>query len=315
MSVQSSSSAQTGPATLRGVFAPVLTPFHADLSPDVERWVDFSKQLLDDGCDGLCPFGTTSEANSLGIDERISMLDQLVDAGVPADVLMPGTGTCAIPDTVRLTRHAVELGCGGVLMLPPFYYKGMSDDGIFAAIAEVIERVGDARLRIYLYHIPPQAVVGYSLPLIERLIKEYPEAVVGIKDSSGDWDHLQSLLTTFPGWGIFTGSERFLLETLRQGGAGSINAVANVIAPLEHKLYEQWQSDAASALQDAVSQMRPVFEGAPPIPALKAIVAHLRNDPAWRQLRPPFVGIDEALAATIVERFEQAALNEVGVAV
>lgn len=315
MSDQSSSSSQAGPAPLRGIFSPVLTPFHDDLSPDVARWTEFCKQLLSDGCHGLCPFGTTSEANSLGIDERIGMLDQLVDSGVPADVLMPGTGTCAIPDTARLTRHAVELGCSGVLMLPPFYYKGMSDDGIFAAIAEVIERVGDARLRIYLYHIPPQAVVGFSLPLIERLIKAYPETVVGIKDSSGDWDHLQSLLSAFPGWGIFTGSERFLLETLRQNGAGSINAVANVIAPLERKLYDQWQSDEAPALQEAVNQMRSVYQGAPPIAALKQIVAHVRQDPAWLQLRPPFVGLSAEQGKAIVERFMQTGLTEQNVAV
>lgn len=310
MSVQSNSTSQPGPATLRGVFAPVLTPFHADLSPDVERWIDFCKQLLRDGCHGLCPFGTTSEANSLGIEERISMLEQLVGAGVAADVLMPGTGTCAIPDTVRLTRHAVELGCSGVLMLPPFYYKGMSDDGIFASIAEVIERVGDARLRVYLYHIPSQAVLGFSLPLIERLITAYPATVVGIKDSSGDWDHLQSLLTAFPGWGIFTGSERYLLETLRRGGAGSINAVANVIAALERKLYDQWQSDEAPALQEAVNQMRQSYVDTPPIPSLKQIVAHLRQDPDWLHMRPPFIGLTQEQAARVIERFEQTGIAD-----
>jgi 4-hydroxy-tetrahydrodipicolinate synthase len=298
------------PALLRGIFAPTLTPVHADLSPDVERWVAHSKQLLDDGCHGLCPFGTTSEANSFGIGERIEMLEQLVAAGVPAAQLMPGTGTSAIPDTVQLTAHAVKLGCSGVLVLPPFYYKGVSDDGIFKAFAEVIERVGDTRLRVYLYHIPPIAQVGFSLALIERLIKAYPQTVVGIKDSSGDWNNLQALLTNFPGFGIFTGSERYLSETLRMGGAGSINAVANVIASLQRRLYDKLESDEAPELQEAINQMRPVFKDVQPIPALKTIVAHVRQDPNWRNLRPPFVNLTEAQAQTVLTALGQSGVLE-----
>ena len=195
--------------TFRGVFAPVLTPFHEDLTPDAERWIAFSRHLLDSGCHGLCPFGTTSEANSVGIDERMDLLEQLVAAGIPAAKLMPGTGMCAMPDSVRLTTHAVKLGVGGVLMLPPFYYKGVSDDGLFASIAEVIEGVGDDRLRIYLYHIPPIAQVGFPVSVIERLVSAYPGTVVGVKDSSRDWDNLRAILTTFTGmeFGTLTGTE------------------------------------------------------------------------------------------------------------
>ncbi len=176
--------------TLRGVFAPTLTPVDEDLQIDTARWIEFSHALLDNGCNGLCPFGTTSEANSFSVEERIDALEQLVDSGVDAAKLMPGTGCSALTDTVRLTAHAAGLGCGGVLMLPPFYYKGVSDEGIYRNVAEVIERVGDERLHIYLYHIPPQAVVGYSLDLIERLIADFPGTVVGIKDSSGDLEQL-----------------------------------------------------------------------------------------------------------------------------
>jgi 4-hydroxy-tetrahydrodipicolinate synthase len=298
------------PPVLRGIFAPTLTPVRADLSPDIERWIDFSKQLLADGCHGLCPFGTTSEANSFGISERIDMLEQLVAGGVPAEKLMPGTGTTAIPDTVRLTSHAVNLGCSGVLLLPPFYYKAVTDDGIFRAIAEVIERVGDTRLRVYLYHIPPVAQVSYSLSLIERLIKAYPQTVVGIKDSSGDWNTLHALLTNFPGFGTFTGAERYLLDMLKLGGAGSINAVANVIAPLERRLYDNWQSDEAPALQEAVNKMRPVFKDVQPIPALKQIVAHIRQDPNWVNLRPPFVGLTEEQANNVLSALAQTGLLE-----
>jgi 4-hydroxy-tetrahydrodipicolinate synthase len=295
---------------LRGIFAPTLTPVHADLSPDIERWVAFSKQLLADGCHGLCPFGTTSEANSFGVSERIDMLEQLVAGGVPAAKLMPGTGTSAIPDSVKLTSHAVKLGCSGVLVLPPFYYKGVSDDGIFTAMAEVIERVGDTRLRVYLYHIPPVAQVSFSLALIERLVKAYPQTVVGIKDSSGDWNNLQAILTNFPGFATFTGSERFLTDTLKLGGAGSINAVANLIAPLERRLYDNWQSADGPALQEAVNKMRPVFKDVQPIPALKQMVAHVRQDPNWVNVRPPFVKLNEAQAQGVLSALAQSGLME-----
>ncbi len=291
--------------TLRGIFAPTLTPFQPDLSPDIPRWIAHCRWLLEQGCHGLCPFGTTSEANSLSVEERMEMLAQLVDAGVSPDVLMPGTGCCAIPDTVRLTRHAVELGCAGVLVLPPFYYKDVSDEGLFRTMAEVIQGVGDSRLRIYLYHIPPVAQVGFSLSLIEQLLKHYPITVVGIKDSSGDWNNLHALLTHFPGFGIFTGSERFLLQTLQAGGAGAINAVANVIAAAERALYDDWQSAKAAELQQQIVAFRQSFRALPPIPALKQILADHRGDPAWLMVRPPLVGLTQAEAAGM-----QAALTD-----
>src|SRR5258706_3671484 len=169
----------------RGVFVPACTPFHADFSVDAERFVAHCRWLLDEGANGLAVFGTTSEANSLGQSERTALLERLVDDGIDPGLLMPGTGCCALPDTVALTRHAVTAGCMGVLLLPPFYYKGVGDDGLFAGISELIQRVGDKRLRIYLYHIPPMASVGWSLKLIERLLAAFPGTVVGIKDSSG----------------------------------------------------------------------------------------------------------------------------------
>src|SRR5258706_6568527 len=153
----------------RGVFVPACTPFRDDLSVDSEAFTTDCRWSLDEGANGLAVFGTTSEANSLGLFERTSLLDKLIEQGIPPAVLMPGTGCCALPDTVALTRHAVTAGCMGVLLLPPFYYKGVGDDGLFAGISEVIQRIGDVRLHIYLYHIPPMAGVGFSLPLIERL--------------------------------------------------------------------------------------------------------------------------------------------------
>src|SRR5574341_1211534 len=166
---------------LTGVLSPVVTPFKRDFSPDPERYVRHCKWLLANGCAGLAAFGTNSEANSLSVEERMVLLETLVQSGVPADRLMPGTGMCSLTDSVRLTAHAVSLGCAGVLMLPPFYYKGMSDEGLYRSFSEVIERVGDARLRLYLYHIPPVSQVPITLALIERLLKRYPGTVAGVK--------------------------------------------------------------------------------------------------------------------------------------
>jgi 4-hydroxy-tetrahydrodipicolinate synthase len=292
---------------LRGVLAPVLTPMNADLSPDVPKWIAFSKQLLADGCTGLAPFGTTSEANSLGLDERMEMLAQLVDAGVPAAQLMPGVGTCAIPDTVKLARQAAELGCGGVLMLPPFYYKGVSDEGVFRAVAEVIERVGDRRLRVYIYHIPPIAVVGFSLANIERLIKAYPGVVVGIKDSSGDAKNLQAILDAFPGFGTFAGSERFLLQTLRAGGVGTISAMANVIPGPIRALYENWQAADADTVQEDLNKYREATRDYAAIPALKQIMAGRTGDAGWLNLRPPLVNLSQERADELLAKFAVAA--------
>lgn len=281
------------PAPLRGIFAPTLTPLHRDLSPDVGRWIDHCRRLLEEGCHGLVPFGTTSEANSFSADERMILLEALVSAGLPAEALLPGTGCCALTDSVRLSAHAAALGCSGVLLLPPFYYKNVSDEGIFRSVAEVIERVGDARLRVYLYHIPPIAQVGYNIGLIERLISAYPDTVVGIKDSSGDWNTLHNILTNFPGFATFTGSERFLLQTLRLGGAGTISATANIIPRSLRQLYDNWLAENADRLQEGVNTMREVIGGYAAIPALKTIIAHRRDDPAWCTVRPPLVELNE----------------------
>ena len=276
-------------APFSGVLVPVLTPFREDLSPDADRLLDHARWLLEQGVDGLAPFGTTSEANSLSVAERRDLLTRLVEGGLDPDRLMPGTGCCAFSDTVELTAHAVELGCRGVLMLPPFYYKGVSDDGLFAAYAEVIERVASDALRVYLYHIPPLSGVPLSAALVERLADAYPGTVAGLKDSSGDWVHTAALLERFPGLAIFSGSEEYLLATLRNGGAGCISATANVNPAAICLLRDRWRGADAEALQAGVSAVRAAVQGHPLIPALKAVVAAGRGDEEWLRVRPPLV--------------------------
>lgn len=277
------------PTRFSGILSPVVTPFNRDLRPDPERLIDHCRWLLSKKV-GLAVFGTNSEGNSLSVDEKLALLDALVDAGIEPGRLMPGTGCCALPDTVDLTRYATELGCGGVLMLPPFYYKNVSDDGLFGSYSEVIERVGSSRLRIYLYHIPPVAQVGVSVDLVERLVRRYPETVVGIKDSSGDWNNTQALIDRkWDDFRVFAGSETFLLQTMRAGGAGCISATANINPAAIHQLYAGWQSAAADSLQQGLDDFRQLMQRYPMIPALKAVIARYTRDAEWGIVRPPLV--------------------------
>ena len=298
-------SIETSPGRPRGVLSPVVTPFDQDLKPDGERLARHCRWLLDNDV-GLAVFGTNSEANSMSVAEKIALLDQLVAAGIPPARMMPGTGCCALTDSVEMTRHAVRLGCGGVLMLPPFYYKGVSDDGLFRNYAEIIERVGDERLRIYLYHIPPVAQVSISLALIERLLKAYPGTIAGIKDSSGDWNNTQAMLERFQpqGFDVFAGSETFLLATLRGGGAGCISATANVNPGAIARLARTWQQPDADQQQAALDAVRKVFQSMPMIPALKAAVAHFSGDPSWGMVRPPLVPLTDAQIGGLLSALE-----------
>src|SRR5438552_5658928 len=217
---------------IRGVLAPVVTPFKSDLAPDNERFIAHCKWLLSQNC-GLAVFGTNSEANSLSMEERAMLLDELVVAGVDPSRMMPGTGCCSITETVKLTKQAVGNGCAGVLMLPPFYYKDVTEEGLYRYFSEVVQRVSDARLKIYLYHIPPVAVVGITTGLVERLLAAYPNAIAGMKDSSGDWNNTRMFLDAFvtanparTGFDVFVGNESFLLANMRNDGVGTISATA-----------------------------------------------------------------------------------------
>lgn len=272
--------------SLDGVFAPVLTPFTSDLSPDPELFVRFCRWLTGKGV-GLAVFGTTSEANSLSVDEKITLLDRLVEAGIAPETLMPGTGACALPDTVKLTAAAVRHGARAVLMLPPFYYKNVSEDGLFGSFAEVIERVGDERLRVCLYHIPQISGVAITPSLIEGLRKRYPDTVVGLKDSSGDWVYTSAIIEQFPDFRVFPGSESFLLRGMRQGAAGCISATANINPAAIRALFDNWQSPMAETQQAKLDTVRNTFQPFPMIPALKRIVANNSGQPSFATVRPP----------------------------
>jgi 4-hydroxy-tetrahydrodipicolinate synthase len=309
------SETETSPATqrIRGVLAPVVTPFKADLSADRERFVKHCQWLLSHNC-GLAAFGTNSEANSMSATERMTLLDALVAAGIDPSRMMPGTGCCSITETIELTAHAVKHGCVGVLMLPPFYYKNVSEEGLYRYFSEVVQRVGDTRLKIYLYHIPPVAIVGITPKLVERLLKAYPTAIAGMKDSSGDWNNTKTFLEAFvvrayhgesatgrtvSRFDVFVGSDSFLLANMRHGGVGTISATANVNPAAIHKLYIEWNTADANQQQSKLNVVREVFSSSKfpsMIAALKHAIAIYGNDPEWARVRPPLVRLTRVQA-------------------
>ncbi|MBL6782910.1 MAG: dihydrodipicolinate synthase family protein [Alphaproteobacteria bacterium] len=276
---------------ITGLIAPALTPFNDDLSLAEDLFIAHSKWLLSEGgCSGLAPFGTTGEALSVGIEERISMLEALIANGVDPSVLIPGTGLTNLPDTARLTRHAVEQGCLGAMILPPFYFKGVSDDGIYNYYKELIGMVNHPNLRIYLYHIPQVAHVGLSIDLVNRLFADFPE-VVGIKDSSGDWDNTSALLD-IDGLIVYPGAELPVIEAVRRGAPGCISATANLNGVGINEVIQlchDGKFEDAEEKHVKVKEIRLLFQDYAPIPAQKALLARWSGDARWANLRPPLI--------------------------
>lgn len=280
---------------MRGVIAPPLTPFNDDLSIAMDLFVGLTNDLIEAGCAGLAPFGTTGEALSVGIDERISALTALVDSGIDPSRMIPGTGLSNIADTARLSRACLDLGCPAVMTLPPFYFKGVSEDGLYRYFSELIEAIGpDAR--IFLYHIPPMAIVGIPPSLAARLRADFPEQIVGIKDSSGDWENTKALFE-IDDLIVYPGSELPLIDALQLGGPGCITATANVnVAAIARvvELFDQGDIDAAQKAHVAVRQTRLTIQEHAPIPAQKRLLAMQTGDARWANVRPPLSAMSES---------------------
>jgi len=286
----------------RGVFAATLTPMKTDLSIDHEALARHCRWLLKNGCDGIVLFGTTGEANSLTVAERKEIIDMLLEGNPFAERLIVGTGCCAVGDTVDLTRHAQRYPVAGVLTLPPFYYKNVSDDGLFAAFDAVVQGVGAADLRIYLYHFPKMSGVPFSLNLIERFLKSYGNTFAGVKDSSGDFENMKAMIKAFPGFRVFAGTEAYLLDILRIGGAGCISATTNATGSLASEIFRRWESDDMSEAQARLTSVRKAFEAFPFIPGLKTMMARWTENDAWLNMRPPFLPLTREGSADLQER-------------
>ena len=293
-----------------GVNAAVLTPMNADLSVDLDRMAGHCRWLLANGCNGLGVLGTTGEANSLGISERIAVLEGLVARGIPAARMMPGTGTPAITDTVMLTRAAEALGCPGALLLPPFYYKNPSEDGLLAYFNEVIQRVaGD--IKIYLYNFPQQSAVPFTVPFIDRLRSANPGKVQGLKDSSGSYENGLAYVDAFArdGFEVYAGDDSLLKPLLDKGSAGCITAASNVNCTIGAQVYAGWNTAAGAAAHEILSATRRAVISVPLIPGLKALVARNRGDVRWHNTRPPHLKLTEAQQAALFASFDASGIR------
>ena len=274
---------------IKGLIAPILSPFDDNLDFNQELYNQLAKKLLETGCSGLAPFGTTGEALSVSNSERKSAIEGLVKFGIDPLKLIPGTGLCNLPDTIDLCRHALDLGCKGVMTLPPFYFKGMSDDGLYDYYVKLIEGINDTNLKIYLYHIPQVSGVGLSIDLVRNLHAEFPDTVIGIKDSSGDWENTKALLG-IKGLIVYPGSELPVIDAIRLGAPGCISATANLNGTDISEVIDlchmgKWEE--ADAKHEKVRAVRLMFQDYAPIPAQKALLAKATGNSEWKNLRPP----------------------------
>jgi 4-hydroxy-tetrahydrodipicolinate synthase len=272
---------------LHGIWSASLTPLRPDLSIDLPLLIEHCRWQLARGCHGIALFGTTGEGTSFGVGERKAALEAVIAAGIPAATLMVGSGCAAFTDTVELSKHAVKQGCPGVLTLPPFFFKGLGEEGLFRCFAELVERVGDARLRVYLYNIPQLSAVKFPVKVIERLLKAFPTAIAGLKDSSGDWTSTKEYLDAFPGWGLFTGWDPHLREVVRLGGAGTISGMPNINMAGLRALYDNRTKPEGVDLEATATTLIKLVDAAPPTAGLRAVLAHYTGKESWLIRRPP----------------------------
>ncbi|MET0439798.1 MAG: dihydrodipicolinate synthase family protein [Devosia sp.] len=289
------------PATklpVSGVFCASATPVLEDGSPDHATFAAHCKALIEEGCDGVALLGTTGEANSFSIAQRQQLLENVIAAGVEPQRLLPGTSQTNVPDSITLVKHAVEAGVKACVVLPPFYYKGVSDEGLFRFYAELIEGVGSNDLRVILYHIPPIAQIGISLELTARLRETFPGIIVGVKDSSGKIESMQAFASAFQDFSVLAGADPFMLPLLRSGGAGCITSSSNLIGKHLRVVFDNWfddsQSDKVDAAQARINAWRDLSNAYVQLPTIKAMLAKRRNHAGWTRVRPPLVELTPA---------------------
>ena len=287
----------TGP--FRGVFAAPVAPMRADLTLDTEKYISHCQWMLDAGCQGLMPLGSTGEAHSFTVAERLATMDALAESNLPTDKMLVGASALAYPDTIKLVKHAVASGAGGVCVQPPFYYKPAENVGLLDFYARVIEGVADDRLRLYVYDWESALGVHFDLEFFHRLFEAYPEQVVGIKDSSGDAAMLEARCQAFPDKEVFAGTDSMTLTCLRAGGAGIMSGASNILPNLTTATFRDYESDAGAAAQQQLNDIRAAMSGLPWFSALKSTMAWLTGDPSWRIARPPIRELTAAEEAVL----------------
>ncbi len=292
---------------LTGVIAAVATAAGGAGEPDCARSVALARFLLDNGCDGLNVLGSTGEATSYAVAQRQTVMNAYRASGLPLDRMMVGTGASATADAVALTRHAAELGFGGALVLPPFYYKGVSDDGLAAYIATLVAATADRPIPIYLYHYPQLSGVPWRPDLIRRLRAAHGGRIAGLKDSSGDMAFAREAAAIDPAFKVFPSTEAVLLEARAGAFAGCISATANLNADL---CAGAFHGGDAAALETAVT-IRKLFEGRALVPGVKALLAHIHGDPAWARVMPPLAEFPAADRAAVIPGYDGARARRV----
>ena len=270
-----------------GLLSATLTPLDNNLNADHGRLIKHINWLLNRGSDGIGLLGTTGEANSFSVNERIQILEAVLDGGIPPGKLLVGTGCCSLTDTVLLSRHAHSKGVGGILLLPPFYYKQINEEGLETYFATLVDRIGENQIQIYLYHFPQLTGISFTTGLVQRLVSKYPENIVGMKDSGGDWVHMEEVLKEIHGFRLYTGNEKFFLPVLRAGGVGCISATANLTSPEVSAIYQAWKDEGGKKEQVRASALREVLEKYPSIGTLKYLFAKLMGEKDWLNIRPP----------------------------
>jgi 4-hydroxy-tetrahydrodipicolinate synthase len=282
------------------VIAAVATPIEESGAPDLKRAVKLARSLLDNGCDGLNVLGTTGEATSFSREERMAVMNAYKAQAMPLDRLMVGTGAAALSDAVALTRHAAELGFAGALVLPPFYYKGVPDDGLAAYIGALVQATTDMPIPIYLYHFPAMSGLPWHVMLIKRLLELFPTRIVGLKDSSGDMAYARAAAAISPDFAVFPSTEAALLEARGGAFAGCISATANCNADL---CARAWAEGDQAALDAAVT-IRKLFDGKPLVSGVKALLAHIHGDPALSRVKPPLAPLSAADRAAVTAGYD-----------
>jgi 4-hydroxy-tetrahydrodipicolinate synthase len=294
---------------MKGIYAAIVTPVDRTGAIDLPRLAAHARWLLHHGCHGIGLFGTTGEATSFAVGERQRALEGLLAAGVAAERIILGIGCCACGDTVALARHGLACGVRRQLALPPFFYKNVSDEGVFRAFAEVIERLHDPSFELYLYHFPQMTAVPVTRRVLVRLLERFPGVVRGLKDSSGDWPHTLGLIQEFPDLLIYSGADTHLLDSLEAGGAGTISAAANLACAASRQVFDALRSgqlDRARAAMVQVTGVRTALQRHPLIPAVKAVIADGLGDPDWARVRPPLVALDPEALRELLRDLEAA---------
>jgi 4-hydroxy-tetrahydrodipicolinate synthase len=285
---------------LQGVIAAIATAVDDKGEPDCTRSTALARFLLANGCDGLNVLGTTGEATSFSLEQRKRVMSAYSEAGLPLDRLMVGTGAASVADAVALTRHAAELGFAGALLLPPFYYKGVPDDGLFAYVEIIVQATAAEPIPIYLYHFPAQSGLPWHVKLVGRLVASFGTRIVGLKDSSGDMAYAREATKVAPGFKVFPSTEAVLMEARAGAFAGCISATANLNADL---CARAWRDGDADALAAAVS-IRKLFDGKQLVPGVKALIAHIHDDAGWARVQPPLSAFSRSDEAAVSSAYD-----------